>query len=131
MKKYTKKILKSEGYKIEKAQIKNVSLDMKNHGYLSLFLELQGNGWSVDYGGYCLGKGYLGAPDDYFKGSKEGMESIMRIMDVVGVDDLFDMKNRYVRVPLKTGALVKIIGNITKEKWFDYQSFFEEGDEHM
>lgn len=51
----------------------------------------------------------------------------MRIMDVVGVEDLMDMKGEYVRVASKgLGISVKIIGNIIKDKWFDYGSFFDD-----
>ena len=103
---------------------------MKNHGCLTLGIFLEGAGWYTCYGGYCLGKGYVGADDDFFKGSQEGMEAIIRIMDVIGVEDLFDMKNHYVRVAMKsTGNNIKIIGNIIKEKWFDYESFFEDKGE--
>lgn len=58
--------------------------------------------------------------------SAKGMESIMRIMDVVGVEALEDMKGKYVRIASKgLGSSVKIIGNIISDKWFDYESFFE------
>lgn len=79
------------------------------------------------YGGYCLGKGYLGAEDNFFKGSAQGMEAIIRIMDTIGVDDLDDMMGKYVRVASKgLGSSIKIIGNIIEDKWFDYESFFED-----
>lgn len=51
----------------------------------------------------------------------------MRIMDVVGVDDLTEMKGEHVRVALKgIGDSVKIIGNFIKDEWFDYESFFDD-----
>lgn len=54
------------------------------------------------------------------------MEAIMRIMDTVGVSDLVEMKGKYARAATKgLGNSVKIIGNITKEKWFDYGSFLK------
>ncbi len=127
MKKYTENLLEQEGYKIKNAKITNVSLNMKNHGCLTLDIMLNGYDWGVLYGGYCLGKGYVGAKDDFFEGFGSGMEAIMRIMDTVGVSDLLDMKNQYVRVAEKGfGSSVKIIGNIVKDKWFDYESFFED-----
>lgn len=127
MKKYTKPILETEGYRIENAQITSVSLNMRNHGCFTLDIVLRGDGWGVCYGGYCLGHGYLGADENYFQGSKSGMKVIMRIMDVIGVSDLFEAKGKYVRVAVKGwGDTVKIIGNIVEEKWFDYESFFED-----
>lgn len=127
MKKFTEEELKELGYELLNAEVTNVSLNMKDHGCLTLSITLKGAGWGVVYGGYCLGKGYLGADDDYFNGSAKGMEAIMRIMDVVGVEALEDMKGKYVRIANKgLGSSVKIIGNIISNKWFDYESFFSE-----
>lgn len=125
MKKWTKDSLEAAGYKIENARITDVSLNMEDHGVLTSDLILDGGGWGARYGGYVLGKGYLGA--EKFKGSAAGMESIMRIMDVVGCSEFTHMKNMYVRVASKDcGSMVKIIGNILEDKWLDYESFFED-----
>ena len=127
MKKYTEEQLKSKGYELLNAKITNVSLNMKNHGCVTLDICLDGSGWGVVYGGYCLGKGYLGAENNFFKGSAQGMEAIIRIMDTIGVDDLDDMVGKYVRVASKgLGSSIKIIGNIIEDKWFDYETFFED-----
>ena len=54
----------------------------------------------------------------------------MRIMNLIGVSNLSDMKGQYVRVALKgSGHIVKIIGNIIEDQWFDYGTFFEDEDE--
>jgi hypothetical protein len=125
MNKWTKNSLEAAGYKIENARITNVSLNMEDHGVLTSGLTLDGGGWGACYGGYVLGKGYLGAKK--FEGSAAGMESIMRIMDVVGCSEFTHMKNMYIRVASKGwGSSIKIIGNIIKDQWFDYESFFED-----
>lgn len=112
------------GYEIKNAKIKNVDLSMADHGCLTLSLVLDGGGWCCVYGGYVLGNGYVGAKD--FKGSAAGMESIMRIMDVVGCECFNDMKGKVVRVATKGwGDSIKIIGNVIEDKWFDIKSFFE------
>lgn len=117
--------LRAAGYTIENAQITSVSLNMENHGCLTLDMALEGGGWGVCYGGYCLGKGYLGS--DKFEGYDKGMEAIMLIMNTVGVEDLFKMNGKYVRVATKGwGSAVKIIGNVIKDIWFDYEAFFKE-----
>lgn len=127
MKKYTEDELKELGYELLNAEVTNVSLNMKDHGYLTLSITLKGDGWGVVYGGYCLGKGYLGADDKFFSGSAKGMEAIMRIMDTVGVGALEDMKGKYVRIANKgLSSSIKIIGNVISDKWFDYESFFED-----
>lgn len=129
MKKFTEDKLKELGYQLLNAKVEDVSLNMRDCGALTLSITLSGGGWGVVYGGYCLGKGYLGADDKFFSGSAKGMESIMRIMDVVGVEAMEDMKGKYVRVASKgLGSSVKIIGNIISDKWFDYESFFEDGE---
>lgn len=116
------KELIAAGYSIENAKITSVSLNMEDHGCLILNMGLEGAGWGVIYGGYCLGKGYLGAKE--FKGFDKGLEAIMRIMNTVGVSDLFDMKDKHVRVASKGfGSTVRIIGNIVDDIWFDYGAF--------
>lgn len=131
MKKYTQEQLIESGYSIENALITNVDLSMADHGCLTLAMTLEGGGWGVVYGGYCLGKGYLGADDDFFDGSADGMEYLMRIMDTVGVEKFQDLKGKYVRVATKGwGDPVKIIGNIIKNKWFDAETFFADKKEN-
>lgn len=125
MKEWSEKSLAAEGYKLMNAEITCVSLNFKDHGVLTLDLTLSGGGCGVVFGGYVLGHGYLGSEN--FKGSKAGLEAIMRIMDVVGVDDLIEMKGKHVRVATKgLGHSVKIIGNFIKDEWFDYESFFDD-----
>lgn len=82
MKKWTKEQLEAEGYEIWNAEIKNVSLSMEDHACLVSYLSLDGHGPCCCYGGYVLGKGYVGAKN--FKGYASGIEAIMRIMDTVG-----------------------------------------------
>lgn len=125
MKKWTQDDLVKDGYQIENAQITSVSLNMENHGCLCLDLVLEWSCCGCVYGGYVLGKGYVGADDDFFSGSEKGCEAIMRIMDTVGESDLLKMKGKYVRIAHKgLGSSIKIIGNIIKDKWFDLESFF-------
>lgn len=45
---------------------------------------------------------------------------------MVGESDLLRMKEKYIRVAHKgLGSSIKIIGNIIKNKWFDYETFFD------
>lgn len=110
---------------IKNAQIKSFELTMRDHGCLTLKMTLDGGGWGCCYGGYVLGHGYLDAKE--FDGSAKGIESIMRIMDVIGVESTDDIVGKYVRVKTEGwGSSVKIIGNILKDKWFDIGEFFKE-----
>ena len=123
-------LLKEYGYQIGNSLIESADLSMRDHGCLDMTLCLRGQ-VNVCFGGYVLGKGYLGAKDDFWKGSAAGLEYIMRIMDVVGVESFQDLEGKYVRVAHKGfGSSVKIIGNITQEKWFDAESFFKDKREN-
>lgn len=118
----------ANGYKIENAKITNADLSMEDHGCLTFSMGIDGGGWGCNYGGYCLGHGYLGAKD--FSGSAKGMEYVMRIMDTVGVSKLSDLEGKYIRVATKGwGDVVKIIGNIIQDQWFDPEAFFKEASD--
>lgn len=125
---YTEKELIELGYELKNAKITDVSLTMGNYGCLTLWLVLNGNGWATSYGGRCLGHGYLGSEE--FTGSPNGIEYLMRIMDVAGVESWGNLKNKYVRVAMKGwGDSVKIIGNLIDDRWFDSDSFFADAAE--
>lgn len=118
------------GYKIENARITSVDLSMEDHGCLTFDMGLDGGGWGCVYGGYCLGHGYLGAKE--FDGCAEGLEYIMRIMDTVGVSNLSNLNDKYIRVATKGwGSPIRIIGNIIKDKWFDPDEFFKSKKEKI
>lgn len=105
------------------AYIENVSLTMGEHGCLTYFLSLRMGSYACAYGGYCLGHGYLGAND--FDASSKGLEAMMRIMNVVGVERWEDLKGHYARViDPGMGGTVDAIGNIIEDKWFDQREFF-------
>jgi len=110
---------------IENALIKSVDLSMEDHGILVLRMELEGNHWGVNYGNRCLGKGYLGANE--FVGYAKGIEEIMRIMDTVGVSRFNDLEGKYIRVEMDRFCdPITKIGNIIKDKWFDYKEFYKD-----
>ena len=110
---------------IENARIKNADLSMEDHGCLSLWLSLEGNGWGCGFGGRVLGHGYVGAKE--FKGSEKGIVEIMRIMDVVGVSRFSDLKDKIIRVELEGwGGTIDKIGNVIEDKWFSYKEFYKE-----
>ena len=107
------------------AKITSTSITMADHGCLTFWVTIEGGGgWGVSIGGYSIGHGYLGANE--FHGYGPGLEAMMRIMDVVGVDKWEDLKDKYIRVESNgRGRTVKKIGHITSDKWFDIDEFFK------
>ena len=104
-------------------KITGTSITMADHGCITFWIELQGGSFSVSYGGYCIGHGYLGAKS--FDGSGKGVEAMARIMDTVGVDRWEDLNGKYARiVDPGLGGIVTKIGNILEDKWFDIKEFF-------
>ena len=117
-----------EELEIKNAKITRVSLSMSDHGCLTFYIGLNGGGWCCNFGGYCIGHGYLGA--ESFQGSEAGLEVLMRIMDTVGVECWEDLKGQYCRVKTEGwGGKILSIGNILKDKWFDIKEFYNTYDE--
>lgn len=126
---WTEEKLKEAGYEIQNAQIIKVDLSTENYCAADFYMVLDGDGWGVSYGGYKLGHGGTYIKQDQIKGSEQGMAAILNIMWVVESDSLIGLKDKYVRVAIKGwGDTVKIIGHITKDRWFDYGSFFSQKD---
>ena len=110
---------------IKNVKITNVSLTMADHGCLTFYLTLEGDGWGINYGGYCIGLGFLGS-DSFTAENGSGLVAIMRIMDTVGVERWEDLKGKYIRIVHEGwGSSVKKIGNIIEDKWFDIDEFFK------
>ena len=108
MKKYTAKELVNEGYTLENALIKNVSLSSTDYCCLTLNMDLEGGGWGCSYGGYCLGKIYPNSYEkDTYEGSAAGMEAIMRIMELVCRAWRTCKANMFVSPPRAGAALLK------------------------
>lgn len=113
---------------IKNAKITGVSLTMADHGCLTFFVNLEGNGWGCGFGGYCIGHGFTGWKENEFTAeSGDGLVAMMRIMNTVGVDKWEDLEGRYVRCKVcGWGDGIDEIGHITKEKWFNIKDFFEQ-----
>ena len=53
------------------AKIVKPTISMADHGCLTFGLYLDGDGWGITFGGYCIGHGYLGA-DEFSAESGDG-----------------------------------------------------------
>lgn len=111
--------------RIVNAKIVNTSISMADHGCLTFFLSLKGDHWGLNYGGYCIGYGYLDS-DNFTAENGSGLVAMMRIMDVVGVPRWEELVGKYIRI-VDEGQNIRItkIGNIIEDKWFDIDDFFK------
>ena len=100
--------------KIENAIIKNVWLEIEDHGILTCEIDLEGAGWEALFGGFCLcNKSKLEDGKDY-----TGFY-IRRLIDVIleGYGKLNSLVGEPCRVQTENGKVVAI-GHFYKDKWF-------------
>lgn len=116
---------KTSDIEIKTAQIEKVSLTMQDHGCLTFYLTIAGDGWFSNYGGYCIGHGYLGS-DEFVSENGHGLEAMMYIMNVIGVERWEDLEGKYCRIKSGGwGSSITCIGNIIKDQRFDIDDFFK------
>lgn len=115
--------------KIVNAQITSTFLGREDHDILTFILHMNlSSGGCVGVGGYCL---------DYYDKTlkkrvfpKESMELISKILETIGVSSWEKLPNTYCRiVDPGLGGVVKKIGHLMKDQWFDIEKFFKEKKE--
>ena len=110
---------------LENVKIINTFLGKEEHGILTWYLTVKGDGFVVSIGGYCL--------DKYDENKRKriayhkSFELIDRILEVVGVSTWEELQGKYIRVKINGfGCRVTKIGNLIKDDWLDVDTFFEE-----
>ena len=110
---------------IKNALIKSTMLGREDHGIMTFMIFIEFDKCvTCGVGGYML--------DEYDKGLNKrvfrakSMESISKVLDVVGVDRWEDLTGKYIRIEDNGwGSTINKIGNIIEDKWFDLKEFFE------
>lgn len=105
------------------AQIKSTKLGFISNGIFdfTLVLEIQG-GSGVSFGGWAIDQ--YDKEKDRRVGTSYGMNMIMRILEVVGVDTWEELKGKYIRIKhTKFEDRVFSIGNLMKEEWIDFDIY--------
>ena len=110
---------------IENVKITDTFLGREDHGILTCHLTVEGDGFAVIIGGYCLDK------YDEHKNKRvafhKSFELIDRILEVVGVNSWEELQGKHIRVKSNGyGGRVTKIGNLFKEDWLDFDTFFKE-----
>jgi len=106
---------------IYNAKIINTKLGFEDHGCLTFVLTLDGGGWGVNYGNYCLGH-RCNKPGE--SKNLDGYGAIIQLLNTLGVDSWEDLKGAYVRAEFKNST-IKCIGHLINEQWFDYERYVE------
>jgi len=104
------------------AKITKPKIYIEDHGCLTFsFLLEMSDGSACMFGGWCIGT------ISDFKATASGLEAIMHIMDVIGVDCWEDLDNKYCRVKSDgLGSTIHEIGNLMRDEWFDVAKFFKD-----
>ena len=130
MKQWTRELLEESGYVIKTARISSADVRIRG-GELFLSMELEGDGWGCEFGHANLGWASFRTPtwlideNTQFIGVSGGSLYIVSILTILGVSSVSELVGNYVRVAIKD-RLVKIVGNIVKDFWFDEVSFWDD-----
>ena len=106
---------------IYNAEITYTKLGFEDHCCLTFVLTLEGEGWGVNYGNYCLGHRYDKPGESK---ALDGYGVIIQLLNTLGVDNWEDLKGTYVRAEFKD-SMIKRIGHLIKGQWFDYEKYVE------
>lgn len=87
------------------ARIVSTFLGIEDHGILTFFLNLEGDGWGQGFGGYFCKGAFLAA-------------SVRKILDTLEVDSWEKLPGRNIRVEANSDK-VYCIGHYLKDKWYD------------
>ena len=113
----------------ENGRIESTMLGVEDHGIFTAVLMLAFDGTGQGFGTHALDEPI--EEDGKFvgrHGTAYGLDHIMRILEVVGVNRWEDLPGKYVRVQRDGGRfdLISRIGHITKDSWFDPKKHAEE-----
>lgn len=105
---------------IVNARIASTMLGKEDHGIMTFMLHLDFDGCGQGYGGYALDK--WDASMGKRMGCAFGMEAVMSILTVAGVNKWEDLKGKYIRVKYEGSqysSKIIEIGHIIENKWYD------------
>lgn len=107
------------------AKIRSTMLGVEDHGIMTCSISLDYGGMVQGFGGYGFDEPHKTEAEPFGRrGTAYGCEFIRRVLVVVGVDCWEDLKGKHVRAVID-GGLVRKIGHIIEDKWFDPEELAE------
>lgn len=107
--------------------IEGTTLGYNDHKIFSFYLMIKFDGSVQGFGGYTLDDIPLKSMGNR-QPTKYGMAVLMKILQVLNVDNWEDLNGTSVRVERKDGLLVRL-GHFLKDDWVDCIKIFEECEE--
>ena len=96
----------------------------EDHGCLTVFITIEGSGWGVSVGGYCLDH-WFNKPGEYH--SSDGYGAIIELMKTLSVESWEDLVGQYCRVKSDGwSSTITTIGHLMEDKWFDWKEYFKQ-----
>lgn len=110
---------------IRNAKIVDTQLGYEDHGIMTCWLILEGDGWGCGFGGYSLDE--WEADKKERTGTKIGFDAIIQLMKTLDVEKWEDLKGKYIRCETSGwGGSIGKVGHLLKDKWFSFEEFFKE-----
>lgn len=107
--------LMNDNYIILNGKITSVSCKFEE-GKFNLSLLIQGDGWQCIYGNFNI-----------FDKNVDIVRSLTNLLNVAEVDDINDLKDKYVRIAARTAeSPVEYIGHIVADIWYNYEEYNKE-----
>jgi hypothetical protein len=109
----------------ENAVIKSVDVFIEDHGILTMYLNIEGEGWGCGAGGYAL--------DSYNKALDKRIGSSLLAAALLELFRVFEVShlNKLVGLPCRVeteglgGGIIRL-GHFTKNKWFSWKKLAED-----
>ena len=100
-------------------------LGREDHGIFTFYIQLESGSQGQHAGGYALDNKSSKETNYERNGTALGMQLIIEVMKVVGVNSWEELKSKYVRV-YSSHCNVYAIQNITDDKFIHFDSFIKE-----
>lgn len=109
--------LREQGYTLENCTVQRAGIEiMESTATVRVVLSVPGGGCSL--GGRSCDRFILF--DKAINGSKYGMDAMLWLMAVTGVEHSSEMAGRYVRVAFDAEDCARFVGHIVKDVWLNF-----------